>query len=76
MILFDNADDPQLELALLFPVGSHGNILITTRNADLMMQGSGENSSYAVGSMLPEDARFALLKAAHIDSPDFTSTLR
>ena len=34
VLLFDNADDPSVPLQSFFPISQHGNILITTRNAD------------------------------------------
>jgi hypothetical protein len=70
VLLFDNADDPKVAISPFFPACRHGNILITTRNADLKRRGSGQNSSYYVQSMLPEDGRSALLKAAQINVLD------
>lgn len=33
-MIFDNADDPQLDVAKFFPVGNRGAILVTTRNPE------------------------------------------
>ncbi|KAJ7830908.1 hypothetical protein B0H14DRAFT_2806134, partial [Mycena olivaceomarginata] len=35
MLLFDNADDPNINLFLFFPRCAHGNIIITSRNPRL-----------------------------------------
>lgn len=34
LLLFDNADDPQINLQDYFPRCNHGNVLVTTRNPD------------------------------------------
>ncbi|KAE9389416.1 hypothetical protein BT96DRAFT_400893 [Gymnopus androsaceus JB14] len=36
LIIMDNADDPQLSLGRFLPSCDHGNIIITSRNPDLM----------------------------------------
>ena len=35
LLLFDNANNPELHLANFFPSSKHGNIIVTTRNARL-----------------------------------------
>ncbi|KAJ7231315.1 hypothetical protein C8J57DRAFT_1453383, partial [Mycena rebaudengoi] len=37
MVIFDNADDPKLDLSHFFPQSTHGNILITSRNPQLQV---------------------------------------
>ena len=60
LLLFDNADDPKLDLSPFFPSCSHGNILITTRNHEMCVHAPDFN--YNVGSLTPEDARDLLLR--------------
>ncbi len=65
LLIFDNADDPSLDLSQYFPIGNRGAILITTRNPDCVVHAT-------VGSMefdrLPvEDAVELLIKTAAIE---------
>ena len=32
LLVFDNADDPELDLAPYFPAGDRGDVIITSRN--------------------------------------------
>src|SRR4051812_1315610 len=34
LLIIDNADNPELDLASLFPEGDRGHVLVTTRNPD------------------------------------------
>jgi hypothetical protein len=61
---FDNTDDPDLGLPSLFPQGSHGSILITTRLRSLALLGQGPNSACNVGGMDPQEGLELLLKKA------------
>lgn len=73
VLLFDNADDVDLDLMPYFPSGSHGNILITTRNADAPGEyaSSGDLSSYKVGDLKPDEARTLLRKVVSLSTvPD------
>ncbi|KAJ7878879.1 hypothetical protein B0H14DRAFT_3776406, partial [Mycena olivaceomarginata] len=49
MLLFDNADDPNINLFPFFPRCTHGNIIITSRNPQLA--GHGPQSYSKVGDM-------------------------
>jgi hypothetical protein len=72
MILFNNADDTNLDLQEYFPPSSHGNIIITTRNFDSHIHGQGPNSHAALENMLAADAENLLLKSARChESVDF-----
>ncbi|KAJ7697794.1 P-loop containing nucleoside triphosphate hydrolase protein, partial [Mycena rosella] len=64
LILFNNADDINLNLGRYFPAGSHGNILITSRNPDL---GQHAYREYKVDRMQLEEAIDLLLSAARHD---------
>ncbi|KAJ7667300.1 acyl transferase/acyl hydrolase/lysophospholipase [Mycena rosella] len=61
LILFNNADDISLNLARYFPTGSHGSILITSRNPDLRQNAYKEHK---VDRMQLEEAIDLLLSAA------------
>ncbi|KAG5351242.1 hypothetical protein C0989_007302 [Termitomyces sp. Mn162] len=63
LMIFDNADDPDLDLWQFFPVCSHGNILITSRNEACTRY--GHEHCYKVGNMTVEDSLSILLKASH-----------
>ncbi|KAJ7508298.1 hypothetical protein B0H11DRAFT_1847743 [Mycena galericulata] len=49
MLLFDNADDPSIDLFPFFPRCTHGNIIITSRNPQLAEHGPRSHSR--VGDM-------------------------
>ena len=73
LLLFDNADDPQLSLSPFIPSCSHGNILITTRNNEMCVYAPGFN--YNIGSLTPEDARDLLLRMIEQVITDETRSL-
>ena len=60
LLLFDNADDPNLNLSKFFPSCDHGNILITSRNREICIH--APHSNCKVGEMTPEDARGLLFE--------------
>ncbi|KAJ7445478.1 hypothetical protein FB451DRAFT_1376172 [Mycena latifolia] len=64
LIVFNNADDINLNLGQYFPSGSHGNILVTSRNPDL---GQLAQATHKVEQMGLEEAIDLLLSAAHYD---------
>ncbi|KAJ7637818.1 P-loop containing nucleoside triphosphate hydrolase protein, partial [Mycena rosella] len=61
MLLFDNAEDPSIDLHRFFPPCTHGNILITSRNPGLRVY-AGSHS--LVSDMEELDAVELLLKSA------------
>ncbi|KAG5334087.1 hypothetical protein C0989_004381 [Termitomyces sp. Mn162] len=63
LMIFDNADDPDLDLWKFFPACSHGNIIITSRNKACIKYAPG--NFYKVGEMSNEDSLSILLKASH-----------
>src|SRR5882724_347801 len=65
LLLFDNADDPTLNLRSYFPRYSHGNILITSRNRDTCVYAP---QFCQVSDMKPEEARDLLLKHARLNN--------
>ncbi|KAJ7657078.1 P-loop containing nucleoside triphosphate hydrolase protein [Mycena rosella] len=67
LLLFDNADDPNINLQMFFPACTHGNILITSRNPGLRVY-TGAHS--LVSDMEELDAVELLLTSA---GEDFTS---
>src|SRR5882724_4847713 len=72
LLLLDNADDPTLDLLSYFPLCSHGNILITSRNRDTCFNAS---QSCQVSDMRPEEAKDLLLKIARLDNTNENEAL-
>ncbi|KAJ7448180.1 hypothetical protein FB451DRAFT_1375448 [Mycena latifolia] len=64
MMVFNNADDIHLKLVQYFPSGSHGNILMTSRNPNL---GQIAKGVHKVEQMALEEAIDLLLSAAQYD---------
>ncbi|KAJ7789138.1 P-loop containing nucleoside triphosphate hydrolase protein [Mycena olivaceomarginata] len=62
MLLFDEADDLQINLFPFFPKCTHGNIIITSRNPDLASYGPMSHSK--VGDMQETEAIGLLLSRA------------
>jgi LPS O-antigen subunit length determinant protein (WzzB/FepE family) len=61
MLLFDNADDVDLDLSAFFPSCTSGNILITSRNRELRHYTTEDSSQYVRG-MEHDDATKLLLR--------------
>ncbi|KAJ7438583.1 hypothetical protein FB451DRAFT_1378166 [Mycena latifolia] len=70
LIVFNNADDINLNLVQYFPSGSHGNILVTSRNPDLRQLAQ---ATHKVEQMALEEAINLLLSAAHYDIMEITN---
>ncbi|KAG9105163.1 hypothetical protein FRC07_009550 [Ceratobasidium sp. 392] len=70
LLVFDNADDPDLGLPRFIPGGSRGSVLITTRLRTLVMLGRphGSESECVVGGMNAEDALELLLRKARMQN--------
>ena len=64
LLLFNNADDTRINLRHYFPICSHGNILITSRNHDICQHATGRRSNCKVSGMGDPDARRLLLEIA------------
>ncbi|KAJ6451793.1 hypothetical protein C8R45DRAFT_1083624 [Mycena sanguinolenta] len=60
LLLFDNADDPKINLNQFFPKCNHGNIIITSRNPNLRVYGAHSR----VSDLDELDAVSLLLKCA------------
>ncbi|KAG9080219.1 hypothetical protein FRC06_006934 [Ceratobasidium sp. 370] len=75
LLVFDNADNPDLGLAKFIPGGSHGSVLITTRLRTLITLGrpDGPGSNCAVDQMDAEDALELLLRRAHMHEQALSS---
>jgi tetratricopeptide (TPR) repeat protein len=72
LLVFDNADcDPSL-VAKYMPIGNHGNILFTSRNAHMGGRNISPATSVSVDDMVEEDAISLLLKAVwlEVSSPE------
>jgi hypothetical protein len=62
--VFDNADDPGVQLYKFFPQSSEINILITTRHRDLVLLAQGSHSDYNISGMELYEAQQLMLKTA------------
>ena len=60
LLLFDNADDPDINLRQFFPTCKHGNIIVTSRNPACRIY--APDSHFNVSGMNPDDAVELLLK--------------
>lgn len=67
LLVFNNADNTDLNLGRFFPLSRSGNILITTRNQNLL---DLSTSSERVAEMEPEDAVKLLLKLSKVHETD------
>ncbi|KAJ7104973.1 hypothetical protein C8R44DRAFT_715624 [Mycena epipterygia] len=65
LLIFDNADDPKINLHNYFPRCKHGNILITSRNPALAVHAGAHT---VVSDMEETDSVELLLKSAAQDS--------
>lgn len=70
LVVFNNADDPSINLHQYFPRCSHGNILITTRNQQMAAHTRGSGSHHHVSAMLPEEALKLLMKTSGVDESE------
>ncbi|KAJ7120147.1 hypothetical protein C8R44DRAFT_853472 [Mycena epipterygia] len=71
LLLFDNADDPKINLNNYFPQCDHGNIIITSRNPGLVVYASSHSP---VSDMEEMDAVDLLLRSAGQDTTDDNKT--
>jgi tetratricopeptide (TPR) repeat protein len=62
LIIFDNTDDPSIDLKNYFPLCEHGSILITTRN--LMLSNLSYRRHLEINVMSPQEAVSTLLITA------------
>lgn len=68
LLIFDNADDPQLDIARFFPAGDRGTILVTTRNPDCRFHATMGFSE--LDQMAHEEAITLLLRASFVTNPE------
>ncbi|KAJ7278550.1 hypothetical protein C8J57DRAFT_165428 [Mycena rebaudengoi] len=73
LLIFDNADDPSINLFHYFPQSSSGNILITSRNPQLYVH--APDSHHHITDMDEEDAVRLLLASAIQPSTSETENL-
>ncbi|KAF8598777.1 TPR-like protein [Ceratobasidium sp. AG-I] len=72
LLVLNNADDPELNLHDFFPECAHGDILITTRNQQMVAHTTGLESECRVGGMKPDDALQLLLRTSRADDREET----
>ncbi|KAG8825902.1 hypothetical protein FRC17_008465, partial [Serendipita sp. 399] len=73
LMLFDNADSPDLELDDYLPNSVHGAVLVTSRNRECMSY--APESHIQVGELTEAEAVDLLHKIANIIPPSFDSSL-
>ena len=79
LLLLNNADDTTLNLRDYFPRCSQGNILITTRNRDIIQHASDKQWCCPVSGMDPSDAKRLLfnisgLREEHTKETEMVAT--
>ncbi|KAJ7061297.1 hypothetical protein C8F01DRAFT_1025116, partial [Mycena amicta] len=67
LLLFDNADRPNLDLEAYLPQCDHGNILITSRNPGLWVHTGSSQKAIAVSNLSLDDAVLLLLNRAGVE---------
>lgn len=67
-MIFDNVDDPQLDIARFFPTGNRGAILITTRNPECRVHATVGSSK--LDQMVFDEAVTLLLRASFVTDPE------
>jgi len=68
LLVFDNADDINLDIQHYFPPCSHGNIIITTRNVNLRIY--ARNSNCDTSRLSPANALDLFLSVSGLSSSD------
>lgn len=68
LLIFDNADDPQLDIARFFPAGERGTILVTTRNPECKIHATMGSSE--LDQMALDEAITLLLRASLVTNPE------
>lgn len=67
-MIFDNVDDPQLDIARFFPTGNRGAILVTTRNPECRVHATVGSSK--LDQMAFDEAIMLLLRASSVTDPE------
>ena len=67
LLIINNADDPTLDLLILFPEGDRGHILVTTRNPNFAVHGTV--GAMELKGLKQRDASLLLLRAAVTPKP-------
>ncbi|KAG8724973.1 hypothetical protein FRC12_024249, partial [Ceratobasidium sp. 428] len=72
LLVFNNADNSDVNLRSYFPTGPHGNILITTRSRDLALLSQGTGAGCQVSGLPPAEAMQLLFKTSRISDESLT----
>lgn len=73
LLVFDNTDDPSLDLSRWTPKCSYGNVIITTRNPECKLYSPGH--AIELGEMAHEEACKLLLNLATVTATENTQQL-
>lgn len=75
LIIYNNADDTSLNLRSYLPSCEHGDIVITTRNRELIGLAQGVDAHQQLSRMQPEDSKRLLLKLSRVAAGDQANEL-
>jgi hypothetical protein len=75
LLFFDNADDTTLNLRDYFPLCSHGNIIITSRNSETRIHAPDPRSDLKISRLTHDDAVDLLLKISRVEQAGQTKAL-
>ncbi|KAJ7064264.1 hypothetical protein C8F01DRAFT_1055058, partial [Mycena amicta] len=67
LLLFDNADKPDMDLGTYLPQCAHGNILITSRNPGLWVHTGSRQKAIHISDLSLNDAVLLLLSRAGVE---------
>lgn len=75
LLIIDNADDDEIRLEELFPLGNKGCVLVTTRNPTHLTYGTAGTKYVELGDMEIDEAKDLLLRAAAEPTPWTTAVV-
>lgn len=75
LVMYNNADDPAIDLNDYFPSCAHGDILITTRNQGMVVHALHPRSHCRVSGMQEDDARSLLFKSSGVPKSPESETV-
>ncbi|KAF8595921.1 TPR-like protein, partial [Ceratobasidium sp. AG-I] len=70
LMVFDNADDPKINLGDYFPKSTTGDILITTKNNQMLVYAKGKEPHTRVQEMEHGEAKRLLLEKAELEDTE------
>lgn len=74
LLVFDNADDPKIDLGNYFPKCTTGDIVITSKNNQMKVHANGEKPHCCVQEMGHDEAKTLLLERADLEDSEEVRT--